>query len=138
MGFGNGIIVYGNEEFAEYVPKNLEKFWTALMSGEFCSELADTGNWKLVVAEYFDSVSLVSFEEYRLREATYRFSNTGSDIALCEVLSIVTKGRWEHVKFRGRHAFEWQDFYFDMNVWDENSIEGFELLYIAEEFENEI
>lgn len=129
-------ILFGNEDFPEYIPRHLRKFWKALTTGEFLSEYLDCPNKELIMNDYFGNYravrrSFTTVELVRLSESLCRFNDRGSDTALCEVLSIITGGRWEHCMLKGSVQSEWQDFYYDFCVWSEEDVRRFETAYFG-------
>lgn len=129
-------ILFGNKEFSEYVPGYLENFWSALRTGEFCEEYLNCPNKESVINDYFGNCKVArrtftTVELLRLSESLCKYSSTGNDIALCEILSIITGGRYEHCVLKGSVQSEWQDFYYDFCVWGEKEVREFETAYFG-------
>lgn len=142
-------IVYGNDDFKEYIPECLEKWWKDVMSGEFQAELEDCADVKDLMDYYFNGDGTESFrgksgngftdaEGDRLYEATNGFTSRGSETSLCELLSIITGGRWEHYTLRGVCQSDWQDFYCDKRLWPFERVKEFENAYFNMGYEVEI
>lgn len=141
-----GIAVFGNRDYKDHIPENIERVMDVLNDGEL-ADILDSFNRRLkdYNTEVYKNVSeaIADFlqPEHKARYSTkeihdlnnlvcsYGVYSPGDDAILLSVLNIVTGKKYQLSTIRGCAQSEWQSVLYPSDVYSDETIEYLEKDY---------
>lgn len=141
-----GIAIYGNRDFCDHIPENIERIMNVLNDGEL-SDILDSFNRRLLDynTEVYKNVSEAIYDflppehkpRYSTREihalnefvCSYGSNSRDDDAILLSVMDIVTGRKWNYTTIRGNCQGDWQDVIYQTDVYSKKDLEYLEADY---------
>ena len=141
-----GIAVFGNRDYTDHIPENVQRVLDVLNDGEL-ADILDSFNRRLrdYNTEVYQNVSEAIMDylppEHKKRYSTKEISILNNDISwfgmysaddemiIVRVLSIVTGRKYERSTIRGCCQGEWQNVLYPSDVYSDETIEYLEKDY---------
>lgn len=141
-----GIAVFGNRDYKDHIPENIERVMDVLNDGEL-ADILDSFNRRLkdYNTEVYKNVSEAIYDflqpEHKARYSTreihalnefvcsYGINSRDDDEILVSVMGIVTGREWAFSTIRGNCQSEWQSVLYPSDVYSDETIEYLEKDY---------